>query len=805
MKQTITLYIILISLLVFPFLTHAQFSVVKGKVTDEKTSDPLPYVNIGVKGQAGGTFTDGNGAFHLELPKGAYTLMISYVGYDQIERPFTCDGKKEVLMNLTLSPSATELSTLVVSGSKYAQKLEESIASIEVLKAKSIQVSNPTSIDKAIDKIPGITIIDNEPQIRGGSGFSSGLGSRVMVMVDEIPVLRGDAGRPNWGFLPVDDVEQIEVVKGASSVIYGSSAINGAINIRTAYPKDQPETKVNSFLGIYSKPSRKYTTPWSGMNPIQYGIAVSHLQKYDNLDLGVGVNYFADQGYIRGTPEITSDTAFNKGEFERRGKLYFNTRVRNKKIEGLTYGINANIMYSENAQTFFWYDADTNIYRSYPGALSLFKEFSFFVDPYVKYFTKNGNTHSLKNRVYYGNTNANNNQSNRYVTVYNEYQHTHKFKKLGDLMLVAGITNTYSHSNGQVFSGKLAADGTTSLNESGEFNSDNFSVYAQLEKKFFKRLTVLIGGRWEYYQVSTFTENRPVFRLGLNLQASRSTFIRASVGQGYRAPSIGERYITTNSGGFGFYPNPELISEASLSAEVGLKQVFRIGKFGGMFDFAAFYENYDNYIEFNFGVWGDAEIKKSLGFKFINTGPARIYGTDMTVAGEGKIFRNLDLALLLGYTYSVPQALDPNLVYYKHFEQATHKERQYTFNNTSTDTTGSVMKYRLQHTVKSDLQFTYRKKLSAGINATYYSFMKNIDIFLYQLDTPDPGSMHSGVKKYRAEHNKGNIIVNFRVAYALKSFKFSLLVNNLLNTEYSLRPITIESPRVTSLQVVLNI
>jgi hypothetical protein len=100
MKQTITLYIILISLLVFPFLTHAQFSVVKGKVTDEKTSDPLPYVNIGVKGQAGGTFTDGNGAFHLELPKGAYTLMISYVGYDQIERPFTCDGKKEVLMNL---------------------------------------------------------------------------------------------------------------------------------------------------------------------------------------------------------------------------------------------------------------------------------------------------------------------------------------------------------------------------------------------------------------------------------------------------------------------------------------------------------------------------------------------------------------------------------------------------------------------------------------------------------------------------------------------------------------------------------
>jgi iron complex outermembrane receptor protein len=422
----------------------------------------------------------------------------------------------------------------------------------------------------------------------------------------------------------------------------------------------------------------------------------------------------------------------------------------------------------------------------------------------VKYFTKNGNSHSLKNRVYYGNTNANNNQSNRYVTVYNEYQHTHKFKKLGDLMLVAGITNTYSHSDGQVFSGKLAANGTTTLNEPGAYSSDNFSVYAQFEKKFFKRLTVLLGGRWEYYQVASFTENRPVFRVGLNLQASRSTFIRASVGQGYRAPSIGERYITTNSGKFGFYPNPDLISETSLSGELGVKQVFRIGKFGGMVDFAAFYENYDNYIEFNFGYWGNNALT-GTGFKFLNTGPARIYGTDMTIAGEGKIVHNLDLSVLIGYTYSVPQAKEPNLVYYQHFEQATHKTRSYTYNNTSTDTSGSIMKYRLQHTVKTDFQFTFKKKFSAGVNATYYSYMKNIDIFLYQLDTPDPGSMHSGIKKYRAEHNKGNIIVNFRVAYSLKIVKFSLLVNNLLNTEYSLRPITIEPPRVTSLQVVLNI
>ncbi|NQV02756.1 MAG: carboxypeptidase-like regulatory domain-containing protein, partial [Bacteroidia bacterium] len=281
----------------------AQNCVVRGKITDENTSEMMPFVNIGIKGKSTGTYSDSSGHFQLEVPRGDHTLVVTCIGYDRQERQVVVNGQKEILMDFVLSPGTQELQTVVVSGSKYEQKIEESIASIAVLKTHAIHASNPMSIDKAIDKIPGITIIDNEPQIRAGSGFSSGMGSRVMVMVDGMPILRGDAGRPNWGFLPVDDVEQIEVVKGAASVVYGSSAITGAINILTAYPKDKPVTKVNSFLGIYSTPSRSYATPWSGLNPLIYGISLSHLQKFDNFDLGVGANYYTDQGYIGGTPE----------------------------------------------------------------------------------------------------------------------------------------------------------------------------------------------------------------------------------------------------------------------------------------------------------------------------------------------------------------------------------------------------------------------------------------------------------------------------------------------------------------------
>ena len=369
--------------------------------------------------------------------------------------------------------------------------------------------------------------------------------------------------------------------------------------------------------------------------------------------------------------------------------------------------------------------------------------------------------------------------------------------------MVVGVMNVYSHSEGQVFSGILASDGTTTANQSGTYNSENFSFYLQLSKKFFKRLTIEAGGRFEYYHIADLTESKPIFRAGLNFQASKSTFIRASAGQGYRAPSIGERYITTNSGGFGFYPNPQLQSEKCNSYEIGVKQLFKIGKFAGMLDLAGFYEDYWNYVEFNFGVWGHGQINKSIGFKFLNTGPAKIFGGDFTFAGEGKLSRNLELSVLLGYTYTVPKATAPDDVYYENFETSTQKTRYYTYANTSTDTTNNILKYRIQHLVKSDFQFTFKKRLSAGITGRYYGYMQNIDIFLYQLDTPK--AMHSGIVKYRQEHNGGNFIVDLRVGYAFGIFKVSMIINNLMNTEYSLRPITIEAPRTTSLQVLLNI
>ena len=63
-------------------------------------------------------------------------------------------------------------------------------------------------------------------------------------------ILSGDIGRPSWSFLPIENLEQVEVIKGASSVLYGSAALSGVINVRTVYPRLEPRTRALRVLRV---------------------------------------------------------------------------------------------------------------------------------------------------------------------------------------------------------------------------------------------------------------------------------------------------------------------------------------------------------------------------------------------------------------------------------------------------------------------------------------------------------------------------------------------------------------------------
>ena len=316
-----------------------------------------------------------------------------------------------------------------------------------VLKPEMIENKNTRSIETALDQTPGLNILDGEPQIRGGSGFTFGVGSKVAVIVDDMPMLSGDAGRPEWGFIPVENISQVEVTKGAASVLSGSCALSGSIHIRTAYPKAKPLTKIQLYSGFYSNPSDPQMS-WNQQYPGIHGLNFLHTRRMGNLDLVVGGNLNQDHGYI-GPPKTDSlvatifpDTITNfteKDLVSKRARVNFNLRYRSSKIKGLSYGMNGNFMKMHTAMPLAWLNDSSGLYRAYPGAIFLQDQFIFNVDPFIHYLTENNGKHYLRSRLLKVDNNMSANQSNKAMTYYGDYMFQQKLTDWKQIEMVAGF------------------------------------------------------------------------------------------------------------------------------------------------------------------------------------------------------------------------------------------------------------------------------------------------------------------------------------------------------------------------------
>lgn len=817
MRKPLYPFLILLISAVVGLNLQAQ-NVIKGTVKDAVEGVALPYAQIKADCLSDIQFADINGNYRIVIPHDTCTVEFFSPTYSSMKRMVIFTARqREIKLDVKLQSEAQILDQVNVVSSKYENNPETSTSSLVVLDPKKLESKNINSVDELLNNGGGVAVVDNEPQIRGGSGFSSGMGSRVMILLDDIPMLRADAGRPMWNFIPMECVEQVDVLKGAASVVFGSSALTGAINVLTAYPRSKPTTKVSVFAGMYSRPADKYATSWIHHNPIKFGASFMHSRIIKkNFDLIIGGEYFDDQGYIGPEERISATRDKNgssKGKYERRGRFNFTTRYRFEKVKGLSISLNGNFMYSDNAQSFFWFDGDTNRYRTYKGSLSHFHDFTFYLDPVIKYVSPKGSVHSFRNRITYSNNAEESGaQDASSILIYDEYQYNRNIPRIG-LNIVAGAMNIYAKSYGRCFNGDNFSDSPVMM------YSDNFAMYAQLEESLLKNrnLKLLLGGRWEFYKLENEFEHKPVFRAGVNYQIWRSkTAFRASFGQGYRYPSIGERYIAINVGRYGFYPNPKLVSETSWNAELGIMQPFRIASsIVGAVDVAFYYQNYKNYIEFAMGPWGNSDnVLDNMGFIFLNTGPARISGVDFSLMGGGDISDKVAMTLMLSYTYSNPVCKDRNRVYY------THRGRDYTFANSSSDTSRNVLKYRIEHMAKIDVEFTFWKKFKVGASASYYSAMKNVDKFFfdYDVDNPNLSPMRRAMLKqlgdlpfrgfynYCEAHKNGSLTFDARISYSFTdAISLSFIVKNIFNNDYTLRPMYLEPPRTFTLQFKYNL
>ncbi len=755
-----------------------------------------------------GANSDGNGFYQLSVPAGSCRLIARFTGMQTDTLSVDVQPNETTKLDITLKSFIKDLKQVDLKVGKFDKPLEEQTVTMLVLRPELIENKNTRSIETALDQTPGLNILDGEPQIRGGSGFTFGVGSKVAVIVDDMPMLSGDAGRPEWGFIPVENISQVEVIKGAASVLSGSAALSGSVHIRTAYPTSKPLTKIVVYSGAYSPPSVTGSNWWSNYPGI-HGINFLHSKAYGNLDVVIGGNLNMDHGYIG--PPITDsivatvfpDTITNFTEKEmvsKRGRVNFNLRYRSKKVSGLNYGINGNFMLMHTNMPLAWLNDSTGLYRAYPGAIFMQDQLIFNIDPFIQFLTQTDGKHYLRTRILHVDNEMSANQSNRSTTFYGDYMFQRSYQELKNLDFVGGLTSTFTNSFANIYAG------------SGSPNNQmlNVSAYAQLESKYNKALNISAGGRFEYFQLNdTVTAFKPIFRAGANLKLYQETYLRGSYGQGFRFPTITERFIKTGVGNFGVFPNPNLKPESSWNAEIGIKQGIKLGGVMGYFDVAVFWQEYQNTIEYMFGIWraltGDPQtLGQSAGFMFLNTGESRVSGIDASFAGQANFSKKSSMTFLLGYNYIVPKTLTPDYVY-----ATDSMNRVFTYNTTSLDGEKGILKYRFLHNVKLDAEYSYNQKFSFGASAKYFSKIVNMDAIIKDFEeittdtTSDIGNWLQDLRymDYFNSHRFGNWIFDARISFNLsESHKFALIGSNIFNRSYSLRPLKIESPRQIMVQ-----
>lgn len=763
---------------------YSQSAKLKGKVTDDATKEGLFGVNVMVTSTnekiKTGTSTDFDGNYEIVLPEGSYKVKYNYIGYKNHHEDVTISGS-DVTKNVVLAQDAEIIDEVVVSAGKYEQKLQDITVSMEVLKPQMIENKNTYNIEQSLNKIPGVDVNNHQPSIRSCTGWSYGAGNRVMILVDDMPFMSADVGDAKWNYIPTENISQVEVLKGASSALFGSQALGGVINIRTAYPTSEPMTKISVFYGIYGDPADERFKWWGDeQNPAYMGASFTHSQQFGNFDFVLGGNFYKNEG-------------FRNSEYERRARLNTNLRYRFKKVDGLSIGVNANYMINQISDFFMW-DSDTCPYISNTmfGATAPTQGYRVNVDPFVQYFANNGDRHSLRTRFFRTmNEVVIDTMKNSLGDVwYAEYQYQ---KDLDHWKVSAGAVENYQEVVSNMFS---------------DHYSNEFAAYAQGDARY-GRLKFSLGVRLEYFKVDTamtkteirfgkdtvFFPIKPVARLGANYQVAEATFLRASFGQGYRFPAVSEKFISMALGAIKIFPNNNLNPETSWSTEIGAKQGYKFGKWKGFADAAVYFQRMYNMMEFGFVVLNDQtglpyeigqEGNPEMGFQCSNVGNADIFGVDLSGVLNGPLGKWGELTATVGYTYNNPKYISDDI-------------------DPSTSTDDKTLKYRYKHSVKADLSID-AKWFEFGVDLVWKSAVKNVDRLFCDERPEDQiigdyvvlsGLVLPGYWDYRirtANQNCWNIDM-YVGAKLYKETKISFHIKNLLNQVYCGRPGDICAPR----------
>ncbi len=555
------------------FSTMQLFSQsIQGVILNKENNNPIQNANISIVNSTQGTVSNTDGIFSINYSeKEIFTLLVSYIGFESSLLKLSSENAQKELI-IKLQPTTIQLNkSIVVTATKNKLVSHKIPEAVSVLTEEELKINAPRSMAEALIGVPGVWM--QKTNHGGGSPFLRGLtGNQTLLLVDGIR-LNNAAFRygPNQYFNTIDvfSVSQVEVIRGKGSVLYGSDALGGVINVVTKTPEfftGKPRLKGRGRIKFMNKEMEK-----TGGGELEFqsqNFAISGNVNYKNFgDLYAG----GELGYER--PSGYNETGTN-----------FKTKLRLADNWLFTSAFNYLIQndvgrYDQIAQrgyeTYKFYPQIHRLFYSkieYFGDSSFFKKINFTVS----------NQLSDETRV---------TQKQESTTLNTENDVVKNYGFVLDIL--SDFTKKWSAVSGLEFYSDLINSSKIETNtDTGDQTKKrglypdnskmkNFAVFSQHTVKF-EKINLQLGGRFNANQINsvdvefgevTLKPQSIVGNFSFQYLPNKSDNFIFSVNTAFRAPNIND---ISSFGLFDYgieIPSTNLSPEKTLTFEGGYKKL----------------------------------------------------------------------------------------------------------------------------------------------------------------------------------------------------------------------------------------
>ncbi|WP_165749941.1 TonB-dependent receptor [Cellulophaga sp. Z1A5H] len=542
------------------FAAISQESKITGTVLDKNTT--VPFANILIASSTQGTSSDENGKFSFNLKPGSYTLKVSAIGYQQKIKTITVTENTTSNVEINLIAQSEQLEEMVVTGTLKAVSRSDSPVPVEVYSPTFLKQNPTASIFEALQNVNGVRPQINCNVCNTGDIHINGLeGPYTLVLIDGMPIVSGLSTVYGLSGIPNSLIEQIEIVKGPASSLYGSEAVGGLINIITKNTLQAPKLSIDAFA-----------TGWGEYN-LDAGGKINVGKKATAL---LGVNYFNYSNPIDNNYDNFTDltlqhriSVFQKWNFQRK--------------EDRVLSLAGRFFYEDR------WGGELQWTPEYRGGDEIYGE-----SIYTRRYELLGKYQlPIKEKMMFSFSYTDHDQN----SVYGDVKYLAK-QRIGFSQLTWDLTkNKHDVLLGTSVRYNYYDDNTTATAELNKNKPDEVvipSVFAQDEIAFSKKQSLLLGLRYDYdKRHGSILTPRAAYRWKI----TDNDILRLNAGTGFRVVNIFTEEHAALTGSRDVVIAKELNPEQSFNVNLNyLKKIYSSnGLFVGL-DLSVFYTNFSNAI-----------------------------------------------------------------------------------------------------------------------------------------------------------------------------------------------------------------